>query len=369
MKINPLDLEALIRCYIPKDSLQELASAVGDTTFVDFYLPVLERYVARVGEIPFSEGSYSERGGAVKCGFFSAHLALKLCSKTIFQPKATAQERMTNDDRYRWMAFMASLAVVYLCTISKVSVTFDDGTQEYSFAEDMSLVELGKAHEVSWTLQPTTNIQATHLYLNELFFPGQLAGLTSVQIRDLAVAINPTLSSLPGEGPLAILVRTAINQTIEIERKRRLSEIPDEQTTQNNFAASAKASLAPLQQAVDGENKSKELHGVTGQEAVGSDGGDSPNEQKEAQQPLTPTQQRAVDWLRGLAAMPTLQTEIRIRDGGLLISRKALGFGGVASNNYSMLHEAGFVAEKREGAVLCNEAALNVFNSNKLEAS
>lgn len=349
MRLEPTNVPTLLKTYGTRYSFQELANAVGIERFRELYLPVAERLAMRLSEIPLSKVAFARRGGALVCALRSGSLAVKLCDKTIFEPTATAARRMASEPEYKWLAYCASLATVYLIATNAVQIHFE-GAEAYSFASGESLVERSEPYEVLWTSNNGPVIQTSYIYLLELFFPGQFEELGQAMLADLSLAINPALVAGPSEPPLAKVVRLAVERTVE----------DDKATTARVFSDSATNVLAMQ------DGFSNERSATAGDDpAPGTAAAESAAvPEKVAPESVSPARLKALQWLRGVAAMDTLRTEVTLRDDGYLrMTRKALSFGAAATDNYRMLHEAQLVHEKSEGGVLCSRDAAQAYES------
>lgn len=351
MRLEPTDVPTLLKNYGSRDSFQELANAVGIERFRELYLPVAERVAMRLSEIPLSKTAFTRRGGALVCALRSGALAVKLCDKTIFEPTATAARRMVSEPEYKWLSYCASLATVYLIATNAVQIQFEGG-EVYSFASIDSLVERCEPYEVLWNANGNPVIQTTYIFLLELFFPGQFEDLGQGMLADLALAINPALAAGPSEPPLAKVVRMAVERTVDDDKAATARMFTED-------AASASASARQGTAAGEGLGVNANAPDLAVALVV-----PAPQSEDATPEATSPERLKALQWLRGLAAMTTLRGEVTLRDDGLLrVTRKALSFGAAATDNYKMLHEAEFVHEKAEGAVLCNTAAAQAYEA------
>jgi len=354
MHISPSSIAVLLKSHISRQTFQELAALVSQKSFVEMYLPFTEGVAARLSEIPLRKDSYSQRGGALACSVAAGFLAVKLCSQTIFDPGATAAKRMEGDVQYRWLAYCASMATVYLIATNSVQVQFEEG-EIYSFASADTLTDLKSPFTVYWSNGTLLPIQHLYMQLQELFWSGQFEGLSPRMLSEFGLAINPTLQAPSNESPLGKVVRQAVSKVIDDDKARvaqqvRTDDSIDEPKTLSTPAApSAVVASTPAQGPIEPTVPSAPT------KPVKSDGDIE-------QQPVVA---KAQEWLRGLAAMKALHAEIKLLDNGhMSITRKALSFGAAARDNYQMLYDAKLVFEKVEGGVVCTKAARDVFESN-----
>ena len=345
MQLEPNDVSTLFKTYATKDSFHELANAVGIDRFREMYLPVAERVAMRLSEIPLCREAFARRGGALACALRSGALAVRLCDKTIFEPTATAARRLVSDAEYKWLAYCASLATVYLIATNAVQIHFEGG-EVYSFASGDSLLERNEPYNVLWSSNGAPVIQTSYLLLLELFFAGQFEDLGQDMLSDLALAINPALVAGPSEPPLAKVVRMAVERTVD----------DDKATTARVFTEATVSEFAsPV---VEGVSVKGDVPAAAVPAAV------PPKSEPESTTipPVSPARLKALQWMRGVAAMTTLRDEATLRDDGFLkMTRKALSFGAAASDNYKMLHEAQLVHERIEGGVLCTRDAATAY--------
>lgn len=347
MQLEPTNVTTLLKTYATRNSFRELANTVGIDRFEEMYLPFTERLAMRLSEIPLQRSAFARKGGALVCALRSGMLAVKLCDKTIFEPTATAARRMASDGQYRWMAYCSALATVYLIATNAVQINFESG-EVYSFASRESLVERAEVYQVNWASRTTPTIQATYLYLLDLFVPGQFEELGAEMVASVAQAINPSLSAVSGESPLAKVVRMAIERTVDDDKEESEKAINESPLT-----GFERKDQNPAQ----GSEPSVALH-VSDTSSV--DAGATTSCASEA---VSPVRSKATQWLRGLAAMKSLNDEVSLKgDGHLRVTRKALSFGAAASDNYRMLHEAQFVHEKVEGGVLLVREAAELYS-------
>lgn len=347
MHLEPTNVTTLLKTYATRDSFRELANTVGIDRFEEMYLPFTERLAMRLSEIPLQRSAFARRGGALVCALRSGMLAVKLCDKTIFEPTATAARRMASDGQYRWMAYCSALATVYLIATNAVQINFEGG-EVYSFASRESLVERAEAYQVNWASRTTPTIQVTYLYLLDLFVPGQFEEVGAEMVASVAQAINPSLSAVTGESPLAKVVRMAIERTVE-DDKAQTEKVINENPMTGFEGEDLKQDPGTEPSAVK-----------TVADAASDNAGATPSSAGEA---VSPVRSKAKQWLRGLAAMKSLNEEVTLKDDGhLRLTRKALSFGAAASDNYRMLHEAQFVHEKIEGGVLLVREAAELYS-------
>lgn len=348
MQLNPTDITFLLKTYGSRESFRELSNAVGQERFLEYYLPFVERVASRLSEIPLREDAFARKGGALACALKAGLLAVRLCDKTIFEPTATAQRRMIGDVQYRWLSYCATLATVYILAATAIQIEFDDG-EIYSFASSESLVDLRRPYEVFWKKGPSPVIQNTYVLLMELFFSGQFAELSPSSLTEFSLAINPALQASPNEPPLARVVRTAVDKTIEDDQANTARQVAD-------GAGDPYASRTPAQQA-DAPASRTEAQGEIWPSA-------SPTSELKVKVDESPQRRKAIDWLRGLAAMDALREEVMLLpDGTLSLKRKALSFGAAARDNYQMLFDANLVQQKIEGGVICTHEACSLYKS------
>lgn len=357
MLITPIDIESLFKRHVSRQTFHDLATLVGQDRFLQMYLPFTEQVVSRLSEIPLSRDAFARPGGAAAAAISAGVLAVKLCDKTIFEPSATAARRMAGDVQYRWLAYCASLATVYLIAVDAVRVELEGG-EIYSFASASPLTEVDHPFKVKWSATTKQPVQASYLLLTELFFAGQFDDLSPSVLGELGVSINPTLQSLPNEPPLAKVVRQAIERVIEDDKTRSRLDIH----SSVDAGGLVDAEVGHL----DGDSQSGDTRAAGQTEGNVAVGGGQPLKSVEEPSKQSPQALKATEWIRGVAAMSTLHAEVQIRDdGNIRIGRKALSFGAAATDNYQMLYEAGLVVQKVEGGVVCTARVREAFEKAK----
>ncbi|MBS3912853.1 MAG: TraI domain-containing protein [Hydrogenophaga sp.] len=357
MLITPIDIESLFKRHVNRQTFLDLATLVGQDRFLQMYLPFTEQVVSRLSEIPLSRDAFAGPGGAATAAINAGVLAVKLCDKTIFEPGATAARRMAGDVQYRWLAYCASLATVYLMAVDAVRVELEGG-EIYSFASATPLTEVDHPFTVKWSATTKQPVQVSYLLLTELFFAGQFDDLSPPVLGELGASINPTLQSLPNEPPLAKVVRQAIERVIEDDKARSRQVI-------HASVDSVEAVEAKVEHLEDAGQAS----GARAAEHVQANvvAGEA-KPLKSVEEPSKPSPQalKAAEWIRGLAAMSSLHAEVQVKeDGNIKIGRKALSFGAAATDNYQMLYEAGLVVQKVEGGVVCTARVREAFETAK----
>lgn len=383
----------LLRLHADQGVIERIRLAVGsDADFSSLYLPVIERFVERVMDLPLRPSAFEHKGGTIQCALRSALLAIASSQKVIFCPNATAAERMHLEKQYRWLACCATLATVYLITSAHVRVISEDG-EEFSWCDDEPLSSIGQQYIATWVDRPVVALPKLFPHLFSFFFPGQFAHLSSTLIAELGQAINPTLQGNGAEPVLARVVRQSIEKTLTDERSRCMQQIsapapakvhidqvcPSELTADKGLDADAsKAATSPAasESAALGHASAKvaaadlhgrEGHGIDESADLGdTQQGQRPDDQKAQQaRPQNPLVAKASEWLAALPTKYPLGSEVTLdAKGQIHITRVAMNFGARPSDTYQMLHGAGFVAQRGEKSVVLTREASAIYQGS-----
>lgn len=294
--------------------------------------------------------AFREHGGALQCALRAGLLAVKLCDVTIFSPTSTAAERMEGDRQYRWLAFCATLATVYLQSVAHVQQVLDSG-EIYSHANDDTLLDLKKSFVHQWRSNPNLSVTRLYPFLSSFFFPGSFSHLKIEMLGELGVAINPLLSAPVTEIPLAKVVRQAVDKTLTDEMQARSKQIGPSSVQPGT------ASPDPVATPVSNrEQETRENTNISPVPEIGPDAAsaitrasDSAGGSTQKQKSESPEITKAKEWLKAIGMVDQMDEQvIRHDDGRCEFSRKALGFGAAPRDTYNMLHAAGFVDSRSE---------------------
>lgn len=294
--------------------------------------------------------AFPERGGALQCALRAGLLAVKLCDVTIFDPGATAAERMEGDRQYRWLAFCATLATVYLQSVAHVQQILDTG-EIYSHANDDTLLDLKQSYLHRWRSNPNLSITRLYPFLSSFFFPGSFAHLKLEMLGELGMAINPPLSIPATEIPLGKVVRMAVDKTIADDMQARSKQIGSSSVQPGTASPDAVGGTAPAAEQEISKTTNIAVTSEVGADAASTinltsgQAGNSGQKQKSESPDVT----KAKEWLKAIGMVDQMDEQvIRHEDGRCEFSRKALGFGAAPRDTYNMLHAAGFVDSRSE---------------------
>lgn len=353
------------------------ASSVSRDQYLAQYIPIAERFATCVQDLPLSPDVFSAPGGALQAGLQSGLLAVRSCDATIFQPKATAQERQRNDPQYRWCAYCATLATVYLICAGQVEVVLSAG-DVFSFASSTPLGRCEGSYTARWNKSAAQPSQAGLIYLQAFFFPGQFAHLPQETLAMMAGAINPLLTTNNAETPLGRVVRTSIAQVLEAQRKRdaavilqtspaEMVDVPVETVAPSGARPVDPLKPSPTYQAADpspAPSPAPSTDTATSSSSASPQAKPSP-----AENPAVSIAPKVLEWVRALANIRSMDAEITVDEKGIQFSRKALGFGATPKENYTALYEAKVVLDKGEGYARCNHLLAKVYTEEKAKAT
>ena len=355
MQSQTQSAQTLFSRLASRQHFQDLLTAcsVSRDQYLAQYISVAERLAFCVQDLPLSPDVFSAPGGALQAGLQSGLLAVRSCDATIFQPKATAQERQRNDPQYRWCAYCATLATIYLICAGQIEVVLSGG-EVFSFASAKPLGGYDGSYTARWHQSAAQPSQAGLIYLQAFFFPGQFAHLPQETLAMMAGAINPLLTTNNAETPLGRVVRTSVAQVLEAQRKRDAAVILQTSPAEmvdvpvESVAPSGARPVDPLQPA---------------QAPVAPPPPKAPTENSTVG--ISP---KVLEWVRALANIRSMDAEITVDEKGIQFSRKALGFGATPKDNYTALYEAKVVLDKGEGHARCNHLLAKVYADEKAKA-
>ena len=359
MQSQTQSAQTLFSRLASRQHFQDLLTAcsVSRDQYLAQYISVAERLAFCVQDLPLSPDVFSAPGGALQAGLQSGLLAVRSCDATIFQPKATAQERQRNDPQYRWCAYCATLATIYLICAGQIEVVLSGG-EAFSFASAKPLGGYDGSYTARWHQSAAQPSQAGLIYLQAFFFPGQFAHLPQETLAMMAGAINPLLTTNNAETPLGRVVRTSVAQVLEAQRKRDAAVILQTSPAEmvdvplESVAPAGARPVDPLQPA-QAPVASPPSKTPAENPAVGIAVGISP---------------KVLEWVRALAHIRAMDAEITVDEQGIQFSRKALGFGATPKDNYTALYEAKVVLDKGEGHARCNHLLAKVYAEEKAKA-
>lgn len=364
--------------HVGRDHFSNLLSATGlpKDRFLAEYVPVAERLTLCVLDLPLMPSVFKSCAGALQCALQSGLLAVRMCDAQIFEPQATAQERQQNDPKWRWLAYCAALASVYLICAGNVRVRVNGN--DFSFASEKPIGQLDGSFEASWEVSETRTDQAGLIYLQAFFYPGQFEQVPPSMLTVFAGSINPSISVSPHETPLARVVRTAISQVLDNQKKKDAKIIdPVPSNVYEDIAPEVKAtteksskSFTPPENNLQPENQEKESKNDVGAEvekslAQSSSTSSAPTSivEKKKNYGMPP---QVVEWIKALAHIRSMDEEITInQERKIKLSRKALGFGAKPSENYSALHDAGVIWERGSDFVWCDHRVTDLYAEEK----
>jgi len=356
---------------------EQLASLVGKPRYTNQYLPLTNRYASLLQSAPLSKKGYSGSYGALQGGLAAGILAIRLCDTTMFDPKATAAQRMAHEHQYKFLVFSAVIATCYL--ISRQSIT------TYGQSGEMA----------SWVIEPdagewplmarwaddkkSASITQSHALLWQLMQPEWFAWIDPGLMEQWCASINPALEQSGGEAPMGKVVRVAIETSMRHSNESLKKEIHEEgqadQAGYEGVGGQGKSVEKVTPNAPDSPTKpeSNELSQLSeASKAISeSQATEKPaptTKPSTSDKAMSPQQQMAREWLTALAVASLnpndpLKLSEHItwdaEDKTVKLGRKALGFGTTPTKTADMLYEAGFIHERLEnGVALKREAAL-----------
>lgn len=376
LEATPQTLAQLVQKHDLMQSIEDVIVNVGgQQVFDSHYLPVLERFADRAQSVPLQKAAFSYLGGAFCCGVRAATLAVRACDATIFSPTSSAAERLTNDGQYRWLAYCAALATVYLIASASVDVVSGEGDQTYRWSNDIHLIDWLSPHKMAWVERPQYLLSKLHPHLSPLFFPGQFAHLPRALVADFASAINPSLATSSAEVALARVVRQSIDRVIADEKSMIAGWVSQETNEHSSIPSAPSAVLdespvsssnkndAPTQENLPSKIplgrplQEHQIDEATG-EIVTPAAPISPQE--------TSAQIKAREWLTALGSLADMDEHVTEISGGRIhIERKAMGFGALPTVNARMLYDAGLIDRKLEKTVETTPAATVIYLAAK----
>ena len=351
------DVLELIQRFTTQELLGNLERTVGTQRYRSMYLPMLERFVERVGDLPLSQAVYSEVGGCVLSGVLAGSLAVATCDTTIFSPTATSAERMTDDVMWKWLAFCSTLANCYLLCTASVSVIDGVSGEEYSFADDAPFTGL-KSVKATWVVQPTVSANKLMPNLFSFFFPGQFAHLDRNMIGELGLSINPSLVQKAAESQLSKVVRSSIQKILSDEKARLSLAINGQQVRPEAVAAHAQAQITGEPIAIPGH-------------VVDSDGVITPIPTAEVHEddevPPAPIETQAMklgkEYIASLPRMKERKDGVTVvGTSQIIIENQLLGHGTEKQRTFEILKDAGFVLRREEKTIVLNEKAAAIYH-------
>lgn len=365
MQSTPSSSQALFLRLARREHFSDLLTAcsISKSQFLAEYMPVAERLALCIQDLPLSPDVFKAPGGALQSGLQAGLLAVKSCDATIFEPKATAQERQKNDPLYRWCAYCSTLATIYLICAGQVEVILESG-EIYSFASATPLGSIDGSFQARWRESPSQPSQAGLIFLQAFFHPGQFQHLPTDMLAMMAGAINPELATRTTETPLGRVVRTSITTVIEAQRQRDAAVIqqvaPAEMVDLPAHAAvpSGARPVDPLKPSEAAPTRSP-AHVADGAAPAAS----------AAKDPDVLIAPKVLEWVRALANIRSMDDEITVDDKGIQFSRKALGFGATPKENYAALYEAKVVLDKGADFARCNRMLAKVYVDEKAKAT
>lgn len=227
MKFGPKSADKLIEAYGADNiSLIRTASGASDGSFASRYLPQLRRFAEYVQELPLDPEEFNQPLGAFRFGVTSAFLALRLSDQAIFV-SGHSHERRILDPQYRYAAYCACLATTIVLAHHNLIITL--GGKPWSYlAEQPNLYQaasLAGSYEVGWTRnlrKPSPQIGV--VVLGQFFELGAWAEFSESVTSDMCSSINPSCTQVPGETPLAKVVRQGLEKARELEMKGRAGQ-------------------------------------------------------------------------------------------------------------------------------------------------
>lgn len=356
---------------------EQLASLVGKPRYTNQYLPLANRYASMLQSVPLSKKGYAGIYGALKGGLEAGILAIRLCDTTMFDPKATAAQRMAHEHQYKFLVFSAVIATCYL--ISRQSIT-----------------TCGQSGEMaSWVIEPdaaewplmarwaddkkSVSITQSHVLLWQLMQPEWFAWIDPGLMEQWCASINPALEQSGGETPMGKVVRVAIETSMRHSNESLKKEIHEEgQADQGSYKAEggqgeSVEKVTPTASDSQARSESNEISQLSEASKAISEAQATEKPAQTArtsppEKPMSPQQQMAREWLNALAVASLnpndpLKLSEHItwdaEDKGVKLGRKALGFGTTPTKAADMLYEAGLIHERLEnGLSLKREAAL-----------
>lgn len=376
MHASPQLPSHLFRIYAGRRHFEELLSATSlpSAQFLAEYIPMAERLALCVQELPLSPTAFGFRGGALMCGLQAGLLAVKSCDATIFEPKATAQERQRNDPLFRWAAYCAALANAYLLCAGQVQV--EVGGRPFSFAGSVALGGIKKDYQAHWQESKSRLNECGFAYLQNFFHPGQFSHLEPSLLSLIGGAINPSLSTSHSETSLARVVRTSLLAIIEAEQKREKTRINGVAPAPDTSAPAYASPGAPAAETEQASAEVAQIKSSTPPQSAGvstnvfaSDlttaqepGASNPKKSAPPENSLPP---KLLGWISALARAQAMDGEIVVEEQKIRFSRKALNFGGPARENYTILYEGGVVEEKGADFVICSKTARDAYMAVK----
>ena len=382
MQSQTQSAQTLFSRLASRQHFQDLLTAcsVSRDQYLAQYISVAERLAFCVQDLPLSPDVFSAPGGALQAGLQSGLLAVRSCDATIFQPKATAQERQRNDPQYRWCAYCATLATIYLICAGQIEVVLSGG-EVFSFASAKPLGGYDGSYTARWHQSAAQPSQAGLIYLQAFFFPGQFAHLPQETLAMMAGAINPLLTTNNAETPLGRVVRTSVAQVLEAQRKRDAAVIMQTAPAEmvdvpvESVAPSGARPVDPLKpsstyQAADPSPAPSSVPAAAPATApaTSSSSASPKTNQSPAENPAVGISPKVLEWVRALAHIRAMDAEITVDEQGIQFSRKALGFGATPKDNYTALYEAKVVLDKGEGHARCNHLLAKVYAEEKAKA-
>lgn len=349
------------------------ASTASKEQFMAEYMPMAERLAMCVQDLPLAPDVFKAQGGALQAGLQAGLLAVRSCDATIFEPKATAQERQKNAPLFRWCAYCSALASVYLICAGHVQVVLP-GDVIFSFAggKPLSLSCSGE-FLARWSETQSGTSQAGLIYLQSFFYPGQFIHLNAEMLTTLGGSINPALTTPPNESPLGRVVRTSIVKVLEAQRQRDSAVIvpgtPVEMVDVGVETASPGAApvnpLRPAPAALQSSGPSQPSAVLqTAQATPVVSAPVVPSDQVKPD-PFAAIPPKVLEWVKALANIRAMDAEVTVDDKGIRFGRKALGFGATPKDNYTALYEAKVVLDKGPDFARCNRLLARAYCEEK----
>lgn len=346
----------LLRLYAGSKHFDDLLSAtcLSASDFLIQYVPLSERLAVCVQELPLMPDIFKASGGALQCGLQAGLLAVRACDAIIFEPRATAQERQKNDPAYRWLAYCAALATVYLICAGQVTVKVEG--EKFSFAGKNPLGHhVNSDYSAKWEESAIQLDEAGLIYLQAFFFPGQFAHLDPSMIAMLGGAINPSQKVKSNESSLARIVRSSITTILNTQRKND-EAIIDLSSNPSGLMDMSPPEMADVNPASDSSTAEKSV--------INNKKTENPENNLVNNIP-----QKIKEWVCAIAMNRGLDSSISIEGENIRIEKNAMGYGASPADNYKMLYDAGFVLSKGErSSTVCKKPIFDIYTAAKAKS-
>lgn len=400
LPVQPAELIASSR-----DAIDAIKTAAGltDSQFAALCMPMIRTYAEHVQNLPLTASAFGSPRGAWEFGLTATMVAYRYAGTVVFYPSLGSEERRLLEPQCRYMAFVATLSsALAIVTESGILVSGDDVYHPLSVADNLfNWLSTHRGSQFKWRSPVAPISPQAGAAIAAHFVPRRL--LTNFDLRAVLMmydAINPQKTTNGVESTLARVVRQAIQGVLDHHKSKQAGTFQTEPiqqrvsvmeaegvakkmiavanptilvnplemqttaaTTDTNESAPLASSTVHLDSKTEPASGPRSSHRVSTDSAA--DGTSIPTEKNSAQQPLSLSDEDALEklarshkvlreWFNALkqhAQFPVLKDQLVMDDKGIEVPVSMLGMFGVSGASIrKMMDDAGLILRRSENA-------------------